>query len=134
MNLPINGGCLCGGTRYELHAAPMSVGDCHCIDCRRSAGAPYVTWGTVSRPQVKIVRGEVRRVPHASRIRGFAACCGTHLFFEDAPDSDTLDVTIASLDDPTPCAPKKAIWLEDHLPWVALDPALPHFKRSSAGA
>jgi len=42
-----------------------------------------------------------------------------HAFvFRDTKDSDIIDVTIASLDDPTPFAPQKAIWLEDKLPWV----------------
>ncbi len=36
-------------------------------------------------------------------------------------------VTIASLDDPTPLAPQKAIWLETKLPWVTLDKSLSSF-------
>jgi hypothetical protein len=61
----------------------------------------------------------------------FAACCGTHLFFEETKDSDTIDVTIATLDDPTPFAPQKVIFLEDKLPWVALNESLPTFAKSS---
>jgi hypothetical protein len=67
---------------------------------------------------------------HANRIRSFAACCGTHLFFEDTKDSDAIDVTIASLDDPTPFAPQKAIWLEDKLPWVVINELLPSFQKT----
>lgn len=132
MSANLLGGCLCGGTRYVLDAAPSGVGDCHCIDCRRGSGAPYVTWGTVPRAHVRLTAGEVRKISHAGRVRGFAACCGTPLFFEDAPDAPSLDVTIASLDDPTPFPPRKAIWTEDRLPWVPLDPSRPHFKQSSA--
>src|SRR4029450_1320822 len=97
--MEVTGGCLCGGTRYVLKTQPFSLGDCHCIDCRRSAGAPYITWGSVQREDLHIPRGEPRKVAHADRIRSFAACCGTHLFFEETPDSQTIDVTIASLDD-----------------------------------
>jgi len=70
-------------------------------------------------------------VPHAGRVRSFAACCGTHLFFEDSEDAPTIDVTIASLDDPRPFEPERAIWLEDRLPWVKLDERLPAYRRSS---
>jgi len=129
--MEITGGCVCGGTRYVLTSAPFSLGDCHCIDCRRSAGAPYVTWGSVRREDLVVTRGEPRKVAHANRLRSFAACCGTHLFFEETKDSDTIDVTIASLDDPAPFAPEKAIWLEDKLPWVTLDESLPSFPKSS---
>ena len=130
MNAAIEGGCLCGGLRYRLEAAPTDRNDCHCIDCRRSSGAPYVTWGTVKRDQLRITAGEVRRIPHANRVRSFAACCGTHVFFEDSREAETVDVTIASLDDPTPFPPEMSIWTEDRLPWVALNETRPVFLRS----
>ena len=128
--MEIRGGCVCGGTRYVLKSQPFALIDCHCIDCRRSAGAPYVTWGSVPRADLVVTKGEPRKVAHADRIRSFAACCGTHLFFEDTKDSEIIDVTIASLDDPAPFAPQKAIWLEDKLPWVTLNESLPKFPKS----
>jgi len=85
----------------------------------------------VPRGDLVVTKGEPRKIAHANRIRSFAACCGTHLFFEDSKDSDAIDVTIASLDDPAPFAPQKAIWLEDKLPWVKLDESLPSFQKSS---
>ena len=128
--MEFTGGCVCGGTRYVLKGRLFALIDCHCIDCRRSAGASYVTWGSVPREDLVVTKGEPRKIAHANRIRSFAACCGTHLFFEDAKDSDAIDVTIASLDDPAPFAPQKAIWLEDKLPWVTLDKSLPSFQKS----
>ena len=125
--MELTGGFVCGGARYVLKSRPSSPGDCHCIDCRRSAGAPYVTWGAVPREDLVVTKGEPRKIAHANRIRSFAACCGTHLFIEDATDSEMVDVTIASLDDPTPFAPRRAIWLEDRLPWVTIDESLPKF-------
>jgi hypothetical protein len=85
----------------------------------------------VPREDLVVTRGEPRKIAYANRIRSFAACCGTHLFFEDTKDSETVDVTIASLDEPTPFAPQKAIWLEDKLPWVKLDESLPMFQKTS---
>jgi hypothetical protein len=111
-----------------LKSRPVALVDCHCIDCRRSAGAPYVQWGSVLRKDLVVTKGEPRKIPYANRIRSFAACCGTHLFFEDSKDSDTIDFTIASLDDPTPFAPQKAIFLEDKLPWVVIDESIPSFQ------
>jgi hypothetical protein len=90
-----------------------------------------VTWGSVLREDLVVTKGEPRKIAHANRIRSFAACCGTHLFFEATKDSETIDVTIASLDDPAPFAPQKVIWLEDKLPWVVLDESLPSFPKSS---
>ncbi|MGE5208329.1 MAG: GFA family protein [Alphaproteobacteria bacterium] len=128
--MDITGGCVCGGTRYVLRSRPLTVVDCHCIDCRKSAGAPYVTWGTMPRKDLIITQGEPRKIPYENRIRSFASCCGTHLFFEDSADSDNIDVTVASLDDPRPFAPTKAIWLEDKLPWVVIDESIPSFQKT----
>jgi hypothetical protein len=128
--MEVTGGGVCGGTRYTLKSSPFALIDCHCVDCRRSAGAPYITWGSVPRKDVVVTKGEPRKIAYANRIRCFAACCGTHLFFEDAKDSDAVDVTIASLDDPAPFAPTKAIFLEDKLPWVVINQSLPSFQKT----
>jgi hypothetical protein len=85
----------------------------------------------VRREDLSVSRGDPRKVAYANRIRSFAACCGTHLFFEENKDSETIDVTIASLDDPAPFAPQKTIWLEDKLPWITIDESLPSFPKSS---
>ena len=126
--MEISGGCVCGATRYVLKSQPNTLVDCHCIDCRRSAGAPYVQWGSVPRTDLVLTKGEPRKIAYANRLRSFAACCGTHLFFEDSKDSATIDFTVASLDDPAPFPPHKAIFLEDKLPWVVIDESIPSFE------
>ena len=67
--MEITGGCLCGGTRYVLKSRPIALVDCHCIDCRRSAGAPYVQWGSV--PRKDLVRQTVSRAKSRMRIGFF---------------------------------------------------------------
>jgi hypothetical protein len=79
----------------------------------------------VKRENFQLVRGALRRVEHAGRIRCFAACCGTQILFEDAPNWPRVDVAIATLDDPRPFPPGRAIFTEDKLPWVMLDPDIP---------
>ena len=126
----VEGGCLCGGVRYRLNAKPKLGSDCHCEDCRRASAAPYVTWCSVPRTALEILSGELRRVLYADRLRSFASCCGTHLFIQDEVNSEWIDVTVASLDDPQSFPPVAAIWTEDKLPWVQLDPSRPAFRRN----
>jgi hypothetical protein len=123
MMTKIEGGCLCGGVRYQLHEPPRSMSNCYCLDCRRASAAPFVTWGEVKRASVELRAGELREIRHAGRLRSFAACCGTPLFFADHAATESIDVTIASLDRPEGFRPEVAIWTEDRLPWVPLDPA-----------
>ena len=123
MSALIEGGCLCGGVRYRLTAEPERLCDCHCIDCRRASAAPFVTWGTVRKTDLEVLSGELRKVHHAGRLRSFAACCGTPLFFQNDESSESIDVAIASLDQAERYFPEVVIWTEDRLPWVLLDPA-----------
>jgi hypothetical protein len=129
MSASIEGGCLCGGVRYRLGAAPVRLCDCHCLDCRRASAAPFVTWGTAPRDDIEILSGELRKVQHAGRLRSFAACCGTPLFFQEDAKSESIDVTIASLDHPESYAPEATVWTEDRLPWTILNPARPSFRQ-----
>jgi hypothetical protein len=129
MSKAIEGGCLCGAVRYQLQAKPTHLVDCHCLDCRRASGAPFVTWGTVQKSDLAIVSGEVREVEYLGRVRSFAGCCGTTLFFADNRSAPAIDIAIASLDQPEPFVPDRAIWVEDKLPWVVLDPARVTYKR-----
>jgi hypothetical protein len=85
----------------------------------------------VERPDFEILRGDLRRVHFAQRIRAFAACCGTQVLFEESAHNPKVDVAIATLDDPAPFPPAKAIWVEDKLPWVTLEPNTPSFVKSS---
>ena len=38
----MTGNCLCGAIRYAMNASPILVVS-HCSDCRRGAGAPFIT-------------------------------------------------------------------------------------------
>ena len=49
----------------------------------------------------------------------------------DTLESDDIEITLASLDDPAPFPPEKIIWTQDKLPWVALDQSLPAFSRDA---
>ena len=64
------------------------------------------------------------RIGFVRLLRVAARIC----FLRTAKDSDMIDVTIASLDDPAPFAPQKAIFLEDKLPWVVIDESIPSFQ------
>ncbi len=51
----INGGCMCGAVRYVGTGKPYNVTHCHCLDCRRSAGAAFVTWASFPKRDFRFV-------------------------------------------------------------------------------
>jgi len=50
------GGCFCGAVRYEA-GSPYHLTNCHCTTCRRTSGAPFVTWFSVRRAEFKLLQG-----------------------------------------------------------------------------
>ncbi len=89
-----------------------------------------MTWCSVPSKAMELSSGKLRPVLYADRLRSFASCCGTPLFIQDEVSSEWIDITVASLDDPRTPAPEAAIWTEDKLPWVELDPKRPAFRRN----
>jgi hypothetical protein len=125
----ITGGCLCGSIRYEATGRPYNITHCHCLDCRRSSGAPFVTWASFSRRSFRFTSGQQRELRWAGRLRSFCPDCGTPLTFLAGPDADEVDVTVCSFDQPTTVAPADHTWVEDQLPWIHLADNLPIYRQ-----
>jgi hypothetical protein len=125
----IRGGCLCGSIRYEASGLPYNVTHCHCTDCRRSSGAPFVTWASFRRTEFCFTAGEARELSWAGRLRAFCPRCGTPLTFLAGPSADEIDVTVCSFDQPEIVTPEDHTWIEDRLPWIRLADPLPTFRR-----
>jgi len=122
------GGCLCGALRYEIAGEAANPCFCHCTSCRRASGAPMVPWGTFARDALRITRGRLQEYRSSEQVwRGFCAHCGTSLTYRHEARAGEIDVTLATLDDPTAIAPRMHVWVQERLPWVAVADQLPQF-------
>jgi len=112
------GGCACGAIRYELRSEPFDAGYCHCRICQLTSGAPVLAFATVPIADYRVVAG-VPAVRRSSSLadRSFCGACGTPLTIHADYQPDTIDFTIASLDDPAVIAPSFHIWTESRLAW-----------------
>lgn len=100
--------------------------------CRRTSGAPFVTWVTVPRDSLALTSGapaELHSSPHARR--GFCGACGTALTFQRTDEHGWIDVTVASLDDPEGLVPARHIWTSSQLGWLQIDDDLPRHPEGS---
>ena len=132
MSDKITGGCLCGAIRYEATGKPYDSTHCHCEDCRRSSGAPFVTWASFRRNEFRFTAGTPREIKWATRLRYFCPDCGTPLMFATDPPSDELGITISTFDHPEKVTPADHTWVRDRLPWVQLSDGLPTFPEARA--
>jgi len=130
MEFLLEGGCLCGDVRYKISETPLATGICHCISCRRGAGAESVAWAVCSIAAFKFTHSTPAIFESSKDVsRTFCRRCGTSLTYQNSPDS--IDVTLATLDDPEKLSPAKEVWAESRISWNALHGDIPiHLKGS----
>ncbi len=126
-----SGSCHCGAIRYELSGEPQVVALCHCSDCRRSAGAPFVAWAMYPETSLTISEGTPKTINSSgTAMRSFCAECGTGLFYRnEAVLPGIVDVQSATLDDPNALTPAIQIQTAERLGWVTHMNELPEHER-----
>ena len=56
--LPLTGGCLCGGVRFEVTEPLVTSGYCHCTRCQRRTGTGASASGRIVPGSLRIKSGE----------------------------------------------------------------------------
>ncbi|GGE73254.1 GFA family protein [Sphingomonas prati] len=115
----MTGGCQCGRVRYAARIDSDAAYLCHCGMCRRATGGVSIAFRNIARADVTWTTEEPDRYrSSAIAQRGFCRTCGTPLTFE-YPDSDMMDLTIGSFDDPARFVPDQNVSIETILPaWL----------------
>jgi hypothetical protein len=121
----LSGGCQCGAVRYALTAPPERVHVCHCRNCQKAVGGPFAALAPVRRSDFAWTRGTPAAFASSSLAhRDFCAACGTPLTFR-YDDSDTISVTLGSLDRPQDVPPVRQYGIESRLAWLDIVDSLP---------
>jgi hypothetical protein len=127
----LEGGCYCGFVRYQVLGTPFYETNCHCSICRRTTGAPFVTWFTVRTAEFVFQAGDPARFSSSEHgTRSFCPRCGTQLTFQSSYTVGELDVTTCSLDDPNRVPPRDHTRTSSQLSWVELSDGLPRFSEA----
>ena len=112
------GGCACGRVRYTASVENDDAYLCHCRMCQRATGNVSIAFKQVLKAGV---RWESEPdYYHSSPIarRAYCSRCGTSLSFE-FPDSEKMDLTVGSFDDPSRFVPKWHFGSESlHSAWL----------------
>ncbi len=126
-----SGSCRCGAIRYELSGEPQVVALCHCSDCRRSAGAPFVAWAMYLEASLTISEGTPKtHNSSGAAMRSFCSECGTGLFYRnEIVLPGIVDVQAATLDNPNALAPTIQIQTAERLGWVTHMSELSEYER-----
>jgi hypothetical protein len=82
-DLPLTGGCLCGGVRYELTSPPLGAGYCHCTRCQRRTGTAASAQGKIAPGSLRVTAGEEllrSHDPPDGFSKVFCSACGSALW------------------------------------------------------
>ncbi|HEX5237258.1 MAG TPA: GFA family protein [Sphingomicrobium sp.] len=124
----LTGGCLCGGVRYELKSAPFDCGWCHCRTCQLNGGSPAMVFASVPAGDFVWTQGPDKVKSVASSRFGhrlFCGECGTPFLMKVDHQPETVDISVATLDDPEAIAPGFHIFWGSRIGWADPGDALP---------
>lgn len=121
------GGCFCGKIRYRMTAEPFNVCFCHCKSCRRASGGASVPWASVARTGFEFLNADPARYNSSDGVvRTFCARCGSSLTYEQT-EADSMDIALATLDEPDSLKPSCHIWVSDKPSWDKISDGLPEY-------
>ena len=104
------GGCLCGDVRIVAKGAPLRVGICHCLDCRKHHGAIFFA-SAIFPMEVVTVRGEVQEYEG----RHFCPRCGSSVY---SVSNDEFEFHLGSMDQPNQLVPSYELWTSRRETWL----------------
>ena len=126
------GGCACGAVRYHLASDPFDAGWCHCRTCQRNSGSPAMAFATVPIGDFQFTQGEELVGQFASSDFGhrrFCSRCGTPFLMQVNHQPETVDFSIATLDEPDRVVPDFHIFYASRIAWAPAADDLPRHER-----
>jgi hypothetical protein len=99
--LPLTGGCLCGGVRFEVTEPPVAAGYCHCTRCQRRTGTGASAQAQIAPGSLRITEGEqlVREFqPPDGFPKVFCSACGSALWSRNPNVSGAFSIRLGAFD------------------------------------
>jgi hypothetical protein len=132
--LPLTGGCLCGGVRFEITEPLVSAGYCHCTRCQRRTGTAASASARIAPGSLRVVAGEelIRAYrPADGFAKEFCSSCGSALWSRSPDDPDVISVRLGALDADPGIRPQYRQFVAYAAPWEPVpDDGLPRFDES----
>jgi hypothetical protein len=106
----LTGSCLCGDVRFTATGAPLRVGLCHCLDCRKHGGSLFHAFAVFPESAVA-VEGD----PCTYKGRSFCPRCGSSIY---GRTGNEVEISVGSLDAPNQLVPTYELWTVRRESWL----------------
>jgi hypothetical protein len=114
----MTGGCACGRVRYVVNIENDDAYLCHCRMCQRAVGTVSIAFRKMRKADVAWEHEPDWYASSPIAARPYCRECGTSLGFA-FPDSEHMDLTVGSFDDPSRFRPRHHFGAESlHRAWI----------------
>jgi len=100
-DLPLTGGCLCGGVRFRVDAPLVVATYCHCTRCQRRTGTAASAQARIQPGSLTVTQGEelIRTyAPPDGFPKLFCGTCGSALWSRSPDDPEIMSVRLGAFD------------------------------------
>lgn len=100
-DLPLTGGCLCGGVRFRVDAPLVVATYCHCTRCQRRTGTAASAQARIQPGSLTVTQGEelIRTyAPPDGFPKLFCGACGSALWSQSPVDPEIISVRLGAFD------------------------------------
>lgn len=129
--LPLSGGCMCGGVRFEITEPLVLAGYCHCTRCQRRTGTAASASARVAPGSLRVTAGEqlLRSFePPDGFAKVFCSACGSALWGRHPEDAEVIGIRLGAFDGDPGLRPAYRQYVAYAAPWEPIpDDGLPRY-------
>jgi hypothetical protein len=129
--LPITGGCMCGGVRFELSEPLLGALYCHCKRCQRRTGTAFSVSALTVPGSLTITQGEelIRSwAPPDGWVKSFCGECGSQVYTTNPDNPELVSVRMGAIDGDPQIRPSAHQFTAYAAAWEPIpDDGLPRF-------
>jgi hypothetical protein len=125
MTVLMLGGCQCGTVRFSSSGKARKLYVCHCRECQKQSASAFGISLQVPRVGFVVLSGNPktwsRGTDRGRRLHCmFCGTCGSRLWHEGSPTSETVTIKAGCLDEPVDVSKAIHIWTAGKLPGVVI--------------
>lgn len=127
------GQCLCGKTRFEIHAALEPVQICHCAQCRQAQGTPFATNIPVRLSDTRWLSGHEQLSHYESspgKRRYFCSTCGSPVYSSKDTLPGIIRLRAGLLREPVDTRLLAHFYVGSRANWWPINDRLPQFEEA----